>query len=849
MKKNFFKKLSFVLAGAMVLSTLTPASGAFAAKAPKLNSTSKYLHLGREKENEYNFNVSNKKSGWKYEWTSANEDVVKVDKKNGVAKATGVGSTKVSVVITDKDGEEVDELKAKVTVRDNIATVKISNPLTESLAVGAEHDFNRSFFTESGSTKKTSSITRWTVDSEKATINEKGVFVATEAGEYTVTARSFQSKAKYESWLTDAEKYAGYVNATDSTKVTVAASMVGAKQADLNTFKLTFNSPITDAADKITVSQLVGDTLMKQPIEKVSMDAENKVATVDMYADFAQGSTYVIEYPDMEKVTFTAVTVKPEEVNEVKVKTTQAQVDKDTKIEVELLNKDGVNITTDELLTRMTYETSTDTVMLSDNVLSMFKIGETTQITATFHSYDFDGSNGQERNNKVGVGVVRCVEEVIDTVGNIKAYTVAGKDDTPDFKDTNTKVAADDMNKRIYVQARMNAADVDDFDFDNTDPTYGYLFTFKSSNADVLIVNSESGVLYPVKAGSASVIVSYDEKVIGAVTVTVSSERKLATIKLDTNSFVLSNGIADAKEVGLTVKDQYGDDYSEFSVNVECKSAPYIGKDSKNSKDDILAVDYDNTTAPVKFESLGKTDGTYSYEVAVSDTKHDKISMTTRITVQVKEPKGDVSYYAVETDAATYDMKLTSGNDYKVPTVNVKVFGYDKYGVKKTVESSDIVTFAKKPTATGNQIAITNESVSGGAIKLVTTASGEAIKKAPEGYYVLQATVDGKTARNASFRVTDSQPVPSVKVDKVYTYKATAEEAIRDCVTVTINGKTVADEDIFIDRSKGDLGIDTDKQVYVKRIRYNEKIENKEGKNAGYIEHVINLGKTIYYNN
>ncbi|HHX11312.1 MAG TPA: hypothetical protein GX731_00695, partial [Clostridiales bacterium] len=114
MKRNFFKKLSFVLASAMVLTTLAPASGALAAAGPKLNSTNKYLHLGKveEKLNEFNFNINNKGKGWKYEWTSANDKVAKVNAKNGVATATGVGKTKVTVVIADKDGEEVTKLSA-----------------------------------------------------------------------------------------------------------------------------------------------------------------------------------------------------------------------------------------------------------------------------------------------------------------------------------------------------------------------------------------------------------------------------------------------------------------------------------------------------------------------------------------------------------------------------------------------------------------------------------------------------------------------------------------------------------------------------------------------------------------
>ena len=145
MKTRFFKKLSFVLALAMVLSIFAPAAGAFAAKAPTLNSKSKYLHLGRTEngQNEFNFNVNNKKKGWKYNWESTNTKVATVNAKNGVTTAKAAGTTKIVLTITDADGEELYQLTAKVTVRDNIETVKISNPV-DTLAVGEEHDYNRS---------------------------------------------------------------------------------------------------------------------------------------------------------------------------------------------------------------------------------------------------------------------------------------------------------------------------------------------------------------------------------------------------------------------------------------------------------------------------------------------------------------------------------------------------------------------------------------------------------------------------------------------------------------------------------------------------------------------------------
>jgi len=46
--KNFFKKLAFVLALAMVVLAISPAANASAAAAPKLNTTGKKLYLEKD---------------------------------------------------------------------------------------------------------------------------------------------------------------------------------------------------------------------------------------------------------------------------------------------------------------------------------------------------------------------------------------------------------------------------------------------------------------------------------------------------------------------------------------------------------------------------------------------------------------------------------------------------------------------------------------------------------------------------------------------------------------------------------------------------------------------------------
>lgn len=198
------------------------------------------------------------------------------------------------------------------------------------------------------------------------------------------------------------------------------------------------------------------------------MDDDKKVATVDMY-HINEGATYVVSYPGMEEVTFVAATAKAENVEEIKITTTKAEVGEATDLKVELLDKNGVNITTNDLLTRVTFEAASDDVVLIDNVLTMYEVGKSTKITATYHTYNYDNTTGLEVGNLTAVGVVVCVEDIVDVVSNLKAYTIdsAGKND-PDFKDVEHSISADNQSSQLYVQLRMDAADGDDFDFDNS---------------------------------------------------------------------------------------------------------------------------------------------------------------------------------------------------------------------------------------------------------------------------------------------------------------------------------------------------------------------------------------------
>jgi uncharacterized protein YlxP (DUF503 family) len=776
MKTKFFKKLSFVLVVAMVLSVFAPAASAFAAKKPALNSTKKYLHLGRvdNGQNEFNFNIKNKQKGSKYQWESSNEAIAVVNEKNGVTTAKGVGKATISVTITDKDGKDT-TLKAQVIVRDNIETVKISNPV-EKVGVGEAYDYNRSFITEAGSTKKTSAITRWEVEPNTATIDDKGVFVATEPGEYTVTALSFQSKARYNSWLDNPEKYADYVLDTDTTKVTVGASMTEAKQVDLDTLNVVFDSVMDgkDIEKNIIISQLVGETKVKHNVAKVEMGTDDTVATIDLYIPFAKGSTYVVEYPDMDSVSFVAATTNSEDVVDMEITTTTAFVGELTDVKVKLLNADGVDITNPELSTRVTMESDTVANVYFDagaKKIQIFEKGVSATVKATYHSYKHDTTTGEEINNVTKSGVVMGIDKHATNVTGLSAWTIVS-DGNPNFNDVKKHIAVDDQgNGTPQLFVKLNTKTGNDTGDVNSKDNFE-LFEFKSSNENILIVDKATGLLYPVQAGNVTIIVSYgadDKTPVATVPITVSAKASAHNIILDSSVFSLSNSelLNDSKDVKVTVKDQLGRDFNFDKIKIERVSAPVVdgGFVVDQLVDDVELGE--NGIAPtneytITFGAKGKKEGTYVYRITVGN-------VTRAITVTVLKPTDEnVAYHTLEVGSGP-DMKINTWDGVEAYTkaVDIKVVARSKNGV--ALYNVDLAGSAKfrvevkapHDPAENFSTDLDNDG-SYTVVKTVRGASGSTIVKAPIGTYVVTAyeSVDGvdKVVGTKSFTTSDTQP-------------------------------------------------------------------------------------------
>ncbi len=912
MKKNFFKKLSFILALAMIVTALAPAAGAFAAAKPKLNSTSKTLFLDQGSKGEYDFNISGKKSGWKYNWTSANEKVVTVNSKNGEVVAVGAGTTKVTVVISDKKGEELYKLSAEVLVRDNIKELKISNAdQAEKLAVDQAFDFNRSYVTYAGKTKGSQAITRWTVtdaegkETDKATIvHDSGVFVAKEAGEYIVTARAFQSKAKYNLWLSDKEKYAEYVTSNEAThKVVVGVSLKEVKQTTLNKFTLEFDSAITkevladfrDGADKreknLKIRYELGGTEINTdiPVKELTLDETGKFVTVEMYTPFIEKTPYNVYVEGMGKASFVSATTDFKDVTAIKITTTQAVYARETKVNYALYNANGVDLTSgnDEranfLKARVDLEqVSNDDASFDGTFVYMYKIGEKTTIKATYHTtYEYDQKTGAEIGVLTDTAVITCTDEITAKVGSVSAYTILNDNVTNvsdlKFDEPIKTVFKNAEHKRLYVQLTGTDENDKERKINNLDYT-GYNWEMKSSNDDILYVAND-GALWPAREGVVTVVISIDGKPVGTCVVTVIGQERAARIELDKSNLSLYGWFPNSGSVKATVKNQNGDDYGlahkvtiEPATNSDAIAAVLLDTTTANGSATVADFSANDSKTP-NLENRGG--GTFSYKVTVTDYANKDAKLYTYFTVSVEKPKDqNVAYWKIE-PSTSYDVKSVLEKDNGVEktfvpkAAKLEVYGYNS--ANKKVSNPSLADVGLTDSDIEVKRGSDTVSVSGGSVLLVddtktASVSGGSltiniVKPVSNGTYVINvkttdkklngALGNGKVAQTTTFKVVNTQTAPSFKIDKRFTDKpisndpATLLAAIEDCITFKI----------------GDTEIDITKpQYYVKASV--KPLNNAStyqilpltiyeyvGKNAAgheiYVEHVVDMRGTV----
>lgn len=816
MKKNFLKKLAFTMAFATAFTALSPAAGVFAAAKPSLTvGKTLTLLLGTDRA-ENDINVKNKVKGSKYAWTTSNKAVATVD-KNGVVVAKKTGTAKVTLKIT-LPTKKTQTLTTTVNVKDNIKEVAISNAdkLPEALAIGEEFDFNRTIVSTFGGNKTAhkGAVTRWVVTdaegkaTETATANDSGVFVATAPGEYLVKAVSFQSKAKYADFL----KGKDTVTATsEAVKVVVANTVELASQYNLNSVDLTFKAPLTADEAKaldVHVNYVIGGVnIQEQKIKAKTLSADKKAVNVELYDPFVQEGTYRVTVGDKVVGEFKAAKVSVDEVENIGFATSErVTVNEITALSVNLYNKDGVIINkpasaaTANLEARVDYKQAEDSFHLTylyGNQLSIYKVNDTATVTATFHTYTYEGYNEIV---KTAVRTFVGVDAPSDTAKEIISWTIGtvGADNTPNWKDAPKFIAAEDTGRKLYVKLKLqdNKEYVNEIADDKIKLT--------SSNSAILFVD-ELGNLNPVREGQVTVTVEYNKLYVGHFTVDVRAKRQVAALTLDKVSARLSNanGLNDDVTVEAKVVDQYGDEVSGLGITATSITTPTgdatkgyvaLGNTRSGNKFTFNA----NWTVPgnhtVRFEHAGN------------------VTLTRVFNILVEEPNSEAVSWKLEMDAE-HNLIIEKANDVnKVQAISL--FGYAKNGVKVSREGDNDFAIEVVNPKGQPHTQLTN-SVSGFGVDLITTTSGGVlVEKADLGTYTITAkstkvikdaagntiVANGTPVARGAFKAVDTQAKPSVEVIKFETNATTKADAVAEAFNIWLKDvkRPIANADIEV---------------------------------------------------
>lgn len=832
MKKNFLKKLAFTMAFATAFTALSPAAGVFAAAKPSLTvGKTLTLLLGTERE-EHDINVKNKVAGSKYAWSTSNKAIATVDSK-GVVEGQKVGSAKVTLKIT-LPTKKTQTLTTNVDVKDNIKEVAINNAPTEALKVGQEHDFNRTIVSTFGGNTKAhkGAITRWEVKdaegkaTETATIDDKGVFVATEAGKYTVEAISFQSKAKYADYVKTANQ--DLVTARSAAaEVEVVATLTSVKQVDSKKVNAIFNGSIEDTSKFEVYSVAAGDVRVKQIVKEVKLDATKKVATVELYVDFVPGTTYVVVTPDAGEASFVAATKRVEDVASILVDTKEAVVNTATPINYKLLNADGVDISTPELKARVTLENSSDKAFFSGNDLIMSSIGDVTNITLKFHTYEYD-AQGNEIIKVQTVAPIVCVATPSVIAGGINAYTLSTGN--PDYAKPVHRVALRDSNYTLYVEAIKNDANKT-----KVSSQGNFEFTYESTNENILIVNATTGAVHTVAQGSAQVLVKYNNVVIGTVTITVVAERTAVNVGLSTNRVNLSSSLDEVKNVTVTVKDQLDGNVTGKEVSVSKLAG------SPDSQPLLTGNRFTNNDGKITlaFNGVGKDAGTYTYRISVGN-------IVTTITVVVAAPSTGATVRERLDVADKFDMAIKNNDVNKAVTFNV-------YSVASNgVDRENVTTSSAFKVTLFNDKNEEVQVITNGKFDLVTAGvdadknNAPIWEKAKTGRYRLEVRrISDNDLRDVKyFVVEDNQKAPTLtKVKGLETNAGSIEAAIADLFEIKLDNVEYSSAIVGVS-STGNVAAGS---AYVYSVTVKQTIKETETSTGRDIFHKVNINQPIKF--
>ena len=756
--KTFKKVLASALAAAMVV-TAFPVANAEAASTAKLSATKATLYVGQSKT----LKVTTPKT-WKsvkVKATSSKKSVASVKKsgKKVTVKAVKAGTAKVTVKVTAKKGKKA--VKKTLTFKATVKNPSLTLKAADVVAVGATEQIT-------ATVKPANTKVTYTSDkTDVATVDEKGLVTGVKAGEVTITAKAGKTTKTVKMAVKNV--ILKDVKQTTTTKLvaTIAGNTANVKASDI---------VITNTNSKATYA-----------VKSVSVDKSDKTqVTIETYVAMADGKDYTVALADVTK-TFTATdgkitkaAISPASVV-VPTPANNSDGSNANDIVVKFTDASGVEIAsvkplegTTKVPTGFTYVEfkvdATNNGYLSGNTLNLYKVGNVAKVTVIAHTGKYNASAVEEGN----VTAEATITGVDPTAITTSAWNVKlGKktDNASEFKNIKeTKLAVKDTDVYAYIQRATSdgkTANAKDY-------------TFESSNNDVMTVSTASTnvkdttavAVTPYKSGTAYIIVKDAKKnVVTTLAVTIGDERKVTTLSLDKNSFVLSAAPSvgdDSVTVKATAKDQYGEEVT-ITSGLTCKNA--------NSNATSAETQITPSANKVEVKNPGLKDGKDSSNTYIVEYKDVKVTFT--IVVKAYDDKA--------TTPAAFDLVLSADKADAIvkadatdnTTISADVIGYDKNGVKVQKVAASNATW--KLEKDGKAAKDANGVTTGSALSTINVNNIKAGAQMASGIYTLTVSYEGKKFVK-TFEVKNTQP--AVSVERI----ATEGAKVANCFKFTYEG-------------------------------------------------------------
>lgn len=718
MKKNFFKKLAFVLALAMVITSIAPAAVMTSSAAPAIVKSNGSTFSGTYATGK-TFKVKLSGVTGEVKWKSSNKDVATVGLTSGTVKTWGAGEATITATVV-KTGKTYKKV-LKVYERATSFTTNYDEGI--SLKKGDTPVTIKTTLTPSNSTDD---VTYVSSNKEVVTVGlRSGKVTPVKDGSAIITVYSKTAKATSPKSSTTIKK---------EIKVTVGEVMETATQTAVNEVEAIFNVAVTDAkATDFTITN--NSTKVNYAVKEIKKDGNKVVITT--YQNMNDGKEYTVKCGDAT-ANFTATNGQ---VASITIDPITVQVETETSMTAVLKDANGVvveRVKYGSANSNVTFTIETDQYgYVADDKLAISEIGRTAKARAIYHTYKYDDNAKEIGALDTGDVTITAIPKVVPTFTN-QTYTIA-KDKPSDWsKVTTNSVISVGRTSNLWVYFK-----------DSTGKVAESGYTLETSNKDKLLVTDNgnmSASITGLAEGTEYVLVKKDDVIVYSCPVAIGKAGEATKVVFDKTNFVLSNStnINEPGELKVQTEDQYGNKEDASSVVVECLSAS-----NKKASDinDASGMYFSVNGNKVTFYSNGLDAGTYTYKIKANDS--DKLVKP--FVVTIKTPSGSESRRLLLSETTT-DTKF----EENAKSVKLQV-GIYKGGVLESYE--DISGANLTVTKDGKTVSVTNDaaSASGTAITIDTvTINGKDVSKLAVGNYNIKLVLGGRTY-NSVLNVKDTQ--------------------------------------------------------------------------------------------